>query len=154
VWYKDVYANQTDCRANDVNLSAWSTDLAAGTLPTYGFISPNVTDECLKVGAYCDPWLRGFLNPILNSSLFNSSVFFITYDEGAINDTLGVNGTPGGGHVFTAIVSPFACAASNSTVNYNHYNLLTTTEWLLHLGRLGVPGDSWVMHPPMKGMFC
>lgn len=154
VWYNDVYANQTECNANDVNLSVFQTEYTAGTLPVYGFISPNVTDECLKVGAYCDPWLRSFLNPLLNSTLFNSSVFFVTYDEGPLNDTTGANGGAGGGHVFTAVMSPFACAAKNSTSQYNHYNLLTTTEWLLHLGRLGVPGDSWIQHPPMKDLFC
>ncbi len=154
VWYDDVYANQTECNANDINLTMFPSQLIGGTLPVYGFISPNVTDECLKIGAYCDPWLRSFLNPLLNSTLFNSSVFIVTYDEGPINDTAGINGGKGGGHVYTSIISPFVCKGYNSTKQYNHYNLLTTTEWLLHLGRIGVPGDSWVAHPPMKDMFC
>lgn len=154
VWYTDVYANQTECNANDINLTAFQTQYTAGTLPVYGFISPNVTDECLKVGAYCDPWLRSFLNPMLNSTLFNSSVFVVTYDEGPLNDTAGINGGKGGGHVYTSIISPFVCKSYNSTKQYNHYNLFTTTEWLLHLGRLGVPGDSWIQHPPMKDLFC
>jgi hypothetical protein len=90
---------------------------------------------------------------MLNQSFFNDSVFFITYDEGAFNSTLGANGTAGGGHVYTVAVSPYACTGFQSHYNYSHFNLLTTTEWLLGLNRTGT-NDSWSLHRPMTDLFC
>ncbi|MFI5414419.1 MAG: alkaline phosphatase family protein [Candidatus Lutacidiplasmatales archaeon] len=155
VYYDDIWSNQTYCKSHDLGFQAWNHDVATNQTPNYGFFSPNITNECWASNiTVCDTFLRHWMSPLVNDSFFQSSVFFLTYDEGSANSTLGANGTKGGGHVYTAAISPYACPGYNSTYNYTHYNLLTTTEWLLNLSSTGNANDSWALHPPMKDLFC
>jgi acid phosphatase len=155
VYYADIWGNQTYCKSHDVGFSAWNQAVANNQTPNYGFFSPNITNECWASNiTVCDTFLRQWMSPMLNDSFFQSSVFFLTYDEGSGNSTLGANGSVGGGHVYTAAISPYSCAGYSSTYNYTHYNLLTTTEWLLGLNGTGNANDSWSLHPPMKDLFC
>jgi len=154
VYYEDIWNNQTYCRNHDLPWNGWLKAVSAGKLPNYAFISPNTTNDCWKFGlASCDAWLQTWLTPLVNASFFKNTAMFITYDEGAPNDTLGVNNGTGGGHIYTVLVSPYACPGYVSQHQYNAYNLLTTTEWLLHIGTLGI-ADNWTTAPPMADMFC
>jgi hypothetical protein len=153
VWYADVYNNRSSCKAHDMNFTGWSNALNKSVIPNYGFFGPNSTHSCWRGVVKCDHWLGPWLSPLINDSFFNSSVFFIVYDEGFLNDTQSANGSVGGGHVYLSAVSPFACPGFVSHNNYTHYNLLTTTEWLLGLGRTG-NNDNWTQHPPMQDLFC
>jgi hypothetical protein len=154
VFYRDIWNNQTRCQSHDVSFANYTHDARTGALPNYAFFGPNASHSCWKAGLrVCDPWLRSFVSPMVNSSTFNSTAIFLTYDEGPTNDTSGISGTKGGGHVYTVAVSPYACPGYVSTTQYNPYNLLTTSEWLLGLGRTG-HNDSWVHHPPMRDLFC
>jgi hypothetical protein len=155
-WYADIRNNKTYCAAHDVNMTYWNEAVAANQIPNYVFISPNVTDDCWKYGVKsCDLWLSKWLPPLMNTSWWNHTAMFITYDESILNDTRSVNGTVGGGHVYTILVSPFACKGYISHVKYDHYDLLTTTEWLLGLGRLAHGHqDNWTVDPPMQDLFC
>jgi acid phosphatase len=145
--YATVWDNQSYCRAHDVAFGIWDSEVSSGHVPNYAFLSPNTTNDCWRYGEIsCDAWLHSWLSPLINNTpVFSHSVFFITYDESRTWDTNSSNGSAnGGGHVYTVAVSPYACAGGNITTHYNHYDLLTTTEWLLGLGRLG-PGamDNW-----------
>jgi hypothetical protein len=156
VFYADIWNNPSLCKPHDVNFTALYAAENTSHMPNYVFIGPNNTHSCWQSGSgekACDPWLRGFVSPMVNATWFKSAAIFITYDEGLRTDFSGINGTKGGGHVYTAVVSPFACMGHNSTTQYNHYNLMTTSEWLLGLGRTGY-NDSWTLHPPMYDMFC
>jgi hypothetical protein len=156
VWYNNLYSNLTNCKFHDQSFNAWNADLTSGQIPNYALFAPNTTNDCWRWGLWgCDHWLRGWLSPLVNASFFANSVYFITYDEGWTNDTASSNGTVGGGHVYTAAVSPFACRGSVSYHPYNPYDLFTTTEWLLDLPQLGPPNqDNWSADPPMKDLFC
>ncbi len=136
----------------------WGVAVQDKQIPNYAFFSPAPVDDCWKYGlTSCDKWLHGWLTPLINkSAVFSHSVFFITYDEGWVNDTQSSNGTAkGGGHVALLAVSPYACKGNTSQVPYNHYDLLTTTEWLLGLGNLPNPAqNNWTADPPMKDLFC
>jgi hypothetical protein len=156
VFYTDIWDNQSYCQAHDVNFTSWYATAKSGNVPNYAFFGPNSTHSCWMAGSgvkVCDPWLRKFVSPMINSTYFASTAIFITYDEGPDTDLSGINGTTGGGHIYTAVVSPYACRDYASTTQYNHYDLLTTTEWLLGLGRTGY-NDSWSQHPPMYDLFC
>ncbi len=162
-WYQDVRNPASYCDSHDVGFGPLSTDLAAGTMPSYALIVPNQTHDAhnLCSGAAwetlvsCgDAWLRGFLSPILNSSAswVRSTAFLITYDEANLSDTRGYMNTTGGGIVYTAAVGPCATPHYTSAAPYSLFSLLTTTEWLLGLGHTG-HHDSWTTYPPLKAFF-
>lgn len=149
--YADIVNNASRCDSHVLPLSAWNSSVAAGTIPNYAFITPNVLDDGHDTDvAYADHWLRDWLSPLLNSSLFQSSVFFIVYDESKDLDT-GFQGVDGGPTYFAAVGSD-VIANSTYAANATDYSLLTTTEWLLGLGTLG-HNDNWTDFPPMKSLF-
>lgn len=155
-WYADIANNRSYCRSHDVNMSAFTTAVATNHVPVYSFISPNVTDDCWKLGVRsCDAWLSQWLPPLMNDSFWAHTALILTYDESILSDNSSVNGTVGGGHIYTSIVSPYSCKGFTSKVHYDQYDILTTTEWLLGLGRLGAGHqDNWTQDPPMSDMFC
>jgi PKD repeat protein len=165
VQYYDVWHNYNYCRSHVVAFdpSAWNSSVAAGTIPNYVMIEPNIFHDqhsgTLSAG---DAWLKSVVNPLLNSSLMASTAIFVTYDEGinggldgTIIDNSGYNGTAvsDGGQIYTAVVSNYApYPGYNSSHPYQTYSILTTTEWLLGLGRTG-QNDSWAKFPPMEDLF-
>jgi phosphatidylinositol-3-phosphatase len=121
------------CDSHVVPLTQFYTDIEAGDLPNYSFITPNICDDAhscpLSMG---DQWLSTFVPKVINSSSFATTALFITYDEGNTNDTTG-----GGGKVPCILVSPFAKPGYVSNVEYSHYSLLATVEAIFDLGNLG-----------------
>jgi len=136
------------CDTHVVPLDQLSTDLAAGDLPAFSMVTPNLCDDAhscpLSVG---DHWLSTFVPQIVDSSSFGSTALFITYDEGATN--LGPSPLDGG-RVVCLLVSPFAKQGYVSDVQYSHYSLLATAEALLKIGNLG-RNDSTAA--PMSDLF-
>jgi Phosphoesterase family len=155
VVFKNITANLAYCQAHVLNLDAWTTALQSGNLPNYVWIAPNDTDNdhhcppatCPGAIPHGDAWLRAFLNPFLNSSEFSDSVVFLTFDY---NSTEGYDTNLA--HIYFAALSPYAIPGYSSPIEYTHYNLLTTTEWLLGLERTGY-NDNWTTNPPMKDLF-
>jgi phosphatidylinositol-3-phosphatase len=149
--YANIVNNASRCTSHVMPLSAWNSSVAAGTIPNYVFITPNVLDDGHDTGVtFADHWLRNWLSPLLNESLFQSSVFFIVYDESK-NLNTGFQGFDGG-PVYFAAVGPDVIMNSTYSANVTDYNLLTTTEWLLGLGSLG-HNDNWTDFPPMRSLF-
>jgi phosphatidylinositol-3-phosphatase len=121
------------CDSHVVSLSQFYTDLAAGDLPNYSFVTPNICDDAHSCSlATGDSWLSTFVPKVIGSSSFATTALFITYDEGNTNDTTG-----GGGKVPCILVSPFAKPGYVSDVAYSHYSLLATVEAIFNLGSLG-----------------
>ncbi len=148
--YRYITKNPAYCAAHVQNLDAWNASLAAGVLPNYVWITPNVDDDGHNTSVgFADRWLSGFLSPFLNSTLASTSVVFVTYDS---NASAGGPANLGNGRVYFAAVSPFAARGYSSGVGYTHYNLLTTTEWLLGLGHTN-HNDNWAVEPPMTDLF-
>ena len=73
------------CATEDVPYTQLAHDLAAGTLPAFSFITPNLLDD-MHTGtiAQGDKWLAAHLPAILDSPEYTggSTVVFITWDEG------------------------------------------------------------------------
>ncbi len=156
------------CADHVLPLSAWYAAVASGNLPNYVFITPDDWNDsdlpcstafpnypppsstnCVTLQAG-DSWMQSFLSPFLNSTLFQSSAVFVTYDSEAAESP--PPGTVGNGNIYTTLVSPFAKQFYTSTVAYEHYNMLTTTEWLLGLGHTN-QHDNWYEFPPMFDLF-
>jgi hypothetical protein len=157
VFYSDVVNATARCASHVVNSRVFNNSFANGTLLNYSFYTPNLIDDCHNstLGT-CDAWLKGFLAPKLNATnasvkaLVAHTAFFILYDESASNDSGGYNGTSGG-HVYMVSVSPWSKGIQFGT-NATMYNLLSTVEWLFHLGSCG-NSDGTAGFPAMTGLF-
>jgi hypothetical protein len=126
------------CAANDVPFTQFATDLQAGTLPSFGFLTPNKyndmhTDQkkapCLlantTLNKVCqgDRWLSQNLPPLLalndDATMGNDVTVILTFDEGSTK--LG-----GGGRILTLVSGPNVTPGQNDTM-FGH--LASSTRW-------------------------
>jgi phospholipase C len=141
------FTTLTGCSANDVPYTQLATDLSAGTLPAFSFITPNLIDD-MHNGTIADgdTWLSKNLPVIFNSSAYTSgsTVVFVTWDEGegGTSNTCAKNTTDVGCHVATLVLSPSTKAGTQSKTLFNHWGLLGTAEQLLGLPKLGMAKTS------------
>lgn len=131
----DLTAKPVRCVEHDVPFTQLATDLAAHALPNYALIVPDTCNDAHDGGAKCglsaaDKWLRTNLPPILQSDAYrDDGAVVITFDESDFGDSTGCCGAvPGGGHIFTLVLSPHVTPGADSAVPYNHYSLLRTVE--------------------------
>jgi phosphatidylinositol-3-phosphatase len=131
VYFSDVTAKASYCKAHVVDFNALNKDLTNNALPQYAFITPNLKDDGHDTSvSYADNWLKGFLPKLINSPSFANSVIFVTFDE---------DNKSSGNHVYTAVVGPSTIVkqAYKSSTKYTHYSLLATIENIYGLGNLG-----------------
>ena len=135
------YTSLSECAVKDVPYTQLSSDLAAGTLPAFSFITPNLIDD-MHDGTIADgnAWLQANLPTILDSSEYQSgsTVVFITWDEGegGSANECATNETDVGCHVPTLVISPSTTPGTQSATLFNHYSLLGSTEQLLGVSLL------------------
>src|SRR5262245_207823 len=120
------------CIDHVVDYSQFDTDLAAGKLPKYVFITPDLQND-MHDGSVAegDQWLSREVPKILSSDAFNNSgVLFLLWDEGA---TVGV--IAGDDPPFIAI-SPRAKPGFVSKSDYDTSSFLKTVQTILGLDTL------------------
>jgi hypothetical protein len=143
------------CATEDVPYTQLAHDLAAGTLPAFSFITPNLLDD-MHTGTIAegDKWLAAHLPAILDSHEYTggSTVVFITWDEGhhgTVGEKCATNETDESCHVATIVISPSTKPGTTSAALFNHYSLLRTAEQLLGLPLLGKAAS----YPSMAAAF-
>jgi phospholipase C len=129
----------TGCGNFDVAYPQLSTDLTNDTLPRLAFVTPNLNDDTHNTSVSIgDQWLQANLPAIFASAAYQggTTVVFLTWDEGVGGTTTNCanNTTDIGCHVANIVISPSTVAGTRSSLLYNHYSMLHTTEQLL-----GVP---------------
>jgi phospholipase C len=152
--------------AKIVDLGQLNSDLAAGTVPDYVWVSPDQCNDMhgRSTAGACnfanvqglisagDTFLSNTVRKIMTSSAWTrNSVIFIAWDESdftnsptnfGFGDTSGCcDANPGGGHVVTLVISHSDDDGRTSNVAYNHYSLLRTIQDGWHLGCLGFTCD-------------
>jgi hypothetical protein len=136
------YTTLHGCPTFDVPYTQLATDLAAGKLPAFSFVTPNLIDD-MHDGTIADgnKWLSANLPTIFSSPEYTdgSTAVFITWDEGegGTSSRCATNTTDVGCHVATIVVSPSTVPGTKSSVLFNHWSLLGTAEQLLGLPKLG-----------------
>ena len=137
------YTTLKGCAKFDVPYTRLAADLAAGKLPAFSFITPNLIDD-MHDGTVADGnrWLSKNLPTIFSSPEYRSgsTAVFVTWDEGE-NGTAtkcATNTTDVGCHVATIVISPSTKPGTKSAALFNHYSLLGTAEQLLGLPKLGL----------------
>lgn len=131
------------CAAGDVPYSRLAADLAAGRLPAFSFITPNLADD-MHDGTVAggDAWLRRNLPPILRSPDYTSgtTAIFITWDEGdggTRAERCYAGASDQSCHVPALVIAPGTPAGTRPGTPFSHYSLLGTAEQLLGLPALG-----------------
>jgi phosphatidylinositol-3-phosphatase len=130
------------CASSDVPNGRLASDLSAGNLPAFSFVTPNLIDDMHSSSvAEGDKWLAANLPTILKSHEYTSgsTAVFITWDEGegGTATKCATNATDVGCHVATIVISPSTRRGTRSAKLFNHYSLLGTAEQLLGLPALG-----------------
>lgn len=95
VFFRDVSGNPPSktnayCAARHRPLTALATDLAAGTVARYSFITPDLCNDMHGDGGCPNPdavragddWLREHLPPLIAYAAAHDGVIFIVWDEG------------------------------------------------------------------------
>ena len=130
----DVQGSAT-ARQGLVPFTQFATDLAAGKLPNFSFVTPNLCNDAHNCSlGTADAWLKTHVAPLLTSSPFkDDGLLIIAFDE-SLNDD-----THGGGRVVAVFVSPaFSKKGYQSTTLYQHQS---TLRLMLHsLGVDTFPG--------------
>lgn len=135
-YFSDVL-NDPSQAANLVPFSQFAGDLAAGNLPAFTYINPNIQDDAHNgTLAQADEWLQQNIKPLLDSSLFqNDGLLILTWDEAEDSDT-----SHGGGRIATLIISAKAKSGFQSQTFYQHQSALRLI--LTSLGVTNFPGAS------------
>ena len=132
IHYTDILSNASRCQTHVVPLTAWRSDVAAGAVPRFVWITPNLCSDMHDCGVSTgDAWLANIVPQITSTPDFGSSVLFVVWDEGSTN-------TDGGGLVPLIVVSPLVSPGFRSSIAANHFSLLRTLE------------DAWNLPPLMQ----
>jgi phosphatidylinositol-3-phosphatase len=136
------FTTLTGCSTSDVPYTQLATDLTNNTLPAFAFVTPNLIDDTHDAGVRTgDTWLAKNLPVIFNSAPYQAGtvVLFLAWDEGegGSSNNCPKNTTDIGCHVVDIVVSPSTVPGTKSSVLFNHYSMLRTTEELLNLPFLG-----------------
>jgi hypothetical protein len=124
-WDGQQFQASTRCTQHVVDYSELATDLTAGTVPKYVFITPNMVDDMhdgsVQQG---DAWLQAQVPKILASPAYkNGGVLFLLWDEGSNS----------GDDPPFLVVSPLAKAGYVSHTDYDTSSYLKTVEAILGL---------------------
>jgi hypothetical protein len=122
-WDGTKFQPSARCVAHVVDYSQLDADLAAGTVPDYAFITPNMVND-MHDGSVQDGdnWLSREIPKILASDRFkNGGVLFLVWDEGS----------GGGDDPPFIVLSPNAKKGFVSNVDYDTSSFLKTTQAML-----------------------
>jgi hypothetical protein len=141
VYYDSVRGNAAT-RSRLVDFTKLQSDLRSGQLPRFSWIAPSVGHDGHNSSLrQADRYVSRLVPQVLRG-LGPNGVLYLTWDEGAHNDTAGVNGTKGGGQVALIAAGGAARRGATTAVPANHYALLRTIEAGFGLPALGNAGSA------------
>ncbi|HVU51538.1 MAG TPA: alkaline phosphatase family protein [Polyangia bacterium] len=143
-WNGKTFAPSARCTEHVVDYSQLDADLAAGTVPDYAFITPNMQndmhDGTVQQG---DAWLAREVPKILASDAYKKGgALFVLWDEGSSQ----------GDRPPFFVVSPHAKAGFVSETPYDTSSYLMTVESMLGLETLPCASDPAKV-TPMDDLF-
>jgi phospholipase C len=132
MYFDDIRDNERRCR-NVVPFDELSADLAAGRLPNFAFITPDVQHD-MHDGTVpkADDWAQRLYRELRSSPAWQQDTrVVLTFDEGSDN---------GPQRVVTTVTGPRVHPGTDPTP-YDHYSLLRSIEDAFGLPHLGHAGD-------------
>jgi hypothetical protein len=140
IYYDDVAASPGRCHKL-VGFGQLASDVRAGRLPTYAWISPNLCDDGHDCGVAGGDHFLAHTVPTLLRVLGPNGFLVLTWDEGSSNGEC-CGGGPGGGHIVTIVAGPRVRRGGRDPQPVDHYGVLGTVEEALGLPALGGALDS------------
>jgi predicted secreted protein len=135
--YMTDVQNNASQQQNLAPFTQFAQDLAAGSLPDFSFIVPNLCDDAHDCSlSVADSWLKTNIDPLIKNPVFQKDgLLIVVFDES------GNDNTHGGGRVVAALVSPASSKPGySSTTLYQHQSVLRLT--LEGLGVKALPGSA------------
>jgi len=128
--YVNVQSNRERCNRSVVDATRLDADIAAGSLPAFAFYVPNQQHNGHDTdGDTADAWMESRFGPLLRDHRFtDDTLFVLTYDESERTSLT---------RVATVFHGAGVIPGAQTTLRYDHYDLLRTIEDLFHLGTLG-----------------
>lgn len=137
-YYADVAGSRARC-AKLVGFDALASDLRAGTLPTYVWITPNLCDDGHDCGVAASDRFLARTVPALLRELGPHGLLVLTWDEGSSDR--GCCGGAAGGRIATILAGPDVRPGSTDARPIDHYGVLGSVEDALGLPRLAHAAD-------------
>ena len=140
IYFDPIRTDTARCERSVVPLTALQTDIEAGSLPNFIFITPNMCNDAHDCSLdVTDAWLADLLNklvPALNAT-GSSYLLVMTFDEG--QGTHSCCGLPAeaGGRVPVVFYSPLVKNGFEDSTPHTHYSLLKTISAAWGLPYLG-----------------
>jgi phosphatidylinositol-3-phosphatase len=141
-FFSDVVNSSTQ-KLNLVPFTQFAADLNAGQLPDFSFLVPDLNNDAHNgTLAQADTWLKTNMAPLLTDPQFQQNgLLIIVFDEAGTNDS-----THGGGHVAMVAVGPLVKKGFQSSVVYQHQNLLAMVAAYLGIdGNMGAAAGAPAM---------
>jgi phospholipase C len=138
IYFDSVRLNKERCDSHIVNLKELPKDLAAGTLPNFVFITPNICNDAHDCDVKtADTWLGPWVRQLQDyPGMRDDGLIILTWDEG--NGDHGCCGiVPGGGRVATVFISNRVKPGLKVDTPYTHYSILKTISAAFDLPYIG-----------------
>ncbi len=153
VYFDAIRLNASRCNQSVVPFTALQTDINAGTLPNFIFITPNECNDAHSCPvSVADQWLgttMAQLVPALDKQGPNYLIV-LTWDEGQGNHSCCGLPSNAGGRIAVVLVSPLAKNNFQDATPYTHYSLLKTISnaWgLPYLGHAAEDNNALILAP-------
>ncbi len=152
-YFDSIRKDKARCEAGVVPLDRLEADIAAGRLPDFLFVTPNICNDAHDCPmATADEWIGRWV-PIVQQAFEAAGgpyLIVLTWDEGTSDLSVSGKSVKGGGRVATVLVSPQVKGGFEDDTPYSHYSILKTIEtaWgLPHLGHAAGAGTALIAAP-------
>jgi phospholipase C len=153
VYFDAIRLNAARCNQSVVPLTVLQSDIDAGTLPNFIFITPNECNDAHSCPlSILDQWLGNILTQIIPALDKQGPNYLIVldWDEGQGNHSCCGLPPSAGGRIPIVMISPLVKNNFEDETPYTHYSLLKTisTAWgLPYLGHAAEDNNALIVAP-------
>jgi phospholipase C len=153
IYFDAIRLDSARCERSIVPLMELQTDIQAGALPNFSFITPNICNSAHDCSLdVADQWLKNTLAPLVPALDADGSNYLIvlTWDEGQGDHSCCGLPEKAGGRIAVVLISPLVRKNFEDITQYTHYSLLKTiaNAWgLPYLGHAAEENHRLILAP-------
>jgi len=153
IYFDPIRLDTDRCDQSVVPFTALQTDIAAGSLPNFIFITPNLCNGAHNCSlGVSDQWLGNLLMPLIPALEAQGSNYLVvlTWDEGQGDHSCCGLPEQAGGRIAVVLISPLVRNHFQDSTPYTHYSLLKTisSSWdLPYLGYAAQDNNALIIEP-------